>query len=209
MSARHIVACETSHIVMLARSYVSATIAQLKYQTSTFERYLINERVHINNAQLGPEEGIVRGWVRGSYLAFTHRDGMRDNLAGMMGQDDEDLEWVPYPKMIYYTHKSDNVKLATMGVTIQKMKKQGMDPNLPRETIAQKWQSLNNRTCHALLGKHYIPFGRYGDMGDEIMTQIIHQQNTLLKQTKQRILQYMNYINKVIEMPLSGTSPSP
>jgi predicted transcriptional regulator YheO len=35
------------------------------------------------------------------------------------------------------------------------------------------------------------------------MTQIIHQQNTLLKQTKQRILQNLNYNYKVIEMPLS------
>jgi hypothetical protein len=38
------------------------------------------------------------------------------------------------------------------------------------------------------------------------MTHIIHQQNTLLKQTKQKILQNLNYINEVIDMPLSGDS---
>jgi hypothetical protein len=41
-------------------------------------------------------------------------------------------------------------------------------------------------------------------MGGSIMTQIIDQQNTLLKQTKQRVLQNLNYINEVIEMTLSG-----
>jgi hypothetical protein len=46
--------------------------------------------------------------------------------------------------------------------------------------------------------------GLAGETGSDIMTQIIHQQNTLLKQTKQRILQNLNYINEVIDMPLSG-----
>jgi hypothetical protein len=62
---------------------------------------------------------------------------------------------------------------------------------------------LNIRTGGSLFGKHFIPFGRSGDMGNAIMTQIIHQQNTLLKKTKQRILKNINYINEVIEMPLS------
>jgi hypothetical protein len=33
----------------------SSTIAQLKHATSTFKEYLLKYRVHINNAQLGPE----------------------------------------------------------------------------------------------------------------------------------------------------------
>jgi hypothetical protein len=84
------------------------------------------------------------------------------------------------------------VKLATTGFTIQVTKKQGMDPYLLCETIAQKWQRLNIRTGGSLLGKYLIAFGKSGDMGDAIMTQIINQQNTLLKQTKQRILQNLN-----------------
>jgi hypothetical protein len=78
-----------------------------------------------------------------------------------------------------------------------------MDHNLLHETIAQKCQMLNIHTGGSLLGKHFIPFGRSGGMGDAIMTQIIHQQNTILKQTKQRILQNLKYINEIIEMPLS------
>jgi hypothetical protein len=159
----------------------NSTIAQLKHHTSTFKRYLISERVHINNAQLGPEEGIVVGWIKGSHPAFAHGYGMRNDLASMMGQYAEGLEWALYPKMIYYTHKLYNVKLDTTGVKIQVTKKQGMDLNLPREMIAQNWQSLNTRTDGALFGKQFIHFGRSGDMGYAIMTQIIHQQNTLLK----------------------------
>jgi hypothetical protein len=39
----------------------SSTIAQLKQATSTFKEYLLKDRVHINNAQLGPEEAVVLG----------------------------------------------------------------------------------------------------------------------------------------------------
>jgi hypothetical protein len=70
--------------------------------------------------------------------------------------------------------------------------KQVMETNLLRETIAQKCQRLNIRTGGSLFGKHFTPFGRYRNMGDAIMTQIINQQNTLLKQTKQVILQNLN-----------------
>jgi hypothetical protein len=181
----------------------NSMIAQLKHNSSSFKQYLLHERVHINYVQLEPEEGIVMGWITGSHPAFTHSNGMREALSNMMGQEVEGLEWALYPKLIYYTHKSDNVKLSTTGVTIQVTNKQGMEPNLLRETITQKWQRLNICTGGSLFGKHFIPFGRSSDMGDAIMTQIIHQQNTLLKQTKHRILQNLNYINEVIEMPLS------
>jgi hypothetical protein len=70
--------------------------------------------------------------------------------------------------------------------------------------ITQKWKSLNTQTGGSLFGKHFIPFGRSGYMGDAIMTNIIHQQKNLLKQTKQRIMQNLNCINNVIYMPLSG-----
>jgi hypothetical protein len=36
-------------------------IAQLKHATSTFKEYLLKVRVHINNAQLEPEEAVVLG----------------------------------------------------------------------------------------------------------------------------------------------------
>jgi hypothetical protein len=43
----------------------ASTIAQLKHVTSTFKEHLIKYWVHINNAQLGPEEAVVLGWIPG------------------------------------------------------------------------------------------------------------------------------------------------
>jgi hypothetical protein len=48
----------------------ASTIAHLEHATSTFKEYLIKDRVHINNAQLGPDEAAVIGWITGSHPAF-------------------------------------------------------------------------------------------------------------------------------------------
>jgi hypothetical protein len=74
----------------------SSTIAQLKHQSSFFKQHLLHEHVHINNAQLGLEEGIVMGWMMGSHPAFTHHDGMRDDLTTMVGNEVEGPEWALY-----------------------------------------------------------------------------------------------------------------
>jgi hypothetical protein len=49
----------------------SSTITQLKHATSTFKEYLLKDRVHINNAQLGPDEAVVLGWIPGFHPAFS------------------------------------------------------------------------------------------------------------------------------------------
>jgi hypothetical protein len=54
-----------------------------------------------------------------------------------------------------------------------------------REDITMMWQKASNHRGGPLVGKHYIPFGKSGDMVDEIMTRIIHHQNAMLKMTKQ------------------------
>jgi hypothetical protein len=48
-----------------------STIAEMKHATSTFKEYLMKYRVHINNAQLGPEEAVVLGWITGSHPALS------------------------------------------------------------------------------------------------------------------------------------------
>jgi hypothetical protein len=106
----------------------SSMIAQLKHQSSSFKQFLQHECVHINNAQLGPEEGIFMGWLKGSHPTFTHHDGMREELSTMMGKEVEGLKLALYPKTLYYTRKSGNVKLATTGVTIQVTKKKRDGP---------------------------------------------------------------------------------
>jgi hypothetical protein len=62
----------------------TSTIAQMKHATSTLKQYLIKDRVHINNAQLGPEEAMVLGWILGSHPAFSLRDNMREAIKDEM-----------------------------------------------------------------------------------------------------------------------------
>jgi hypothetical protein len=62
----------------------TSTIAQMKHATSTFKEYLMKDRVHIDNAQLGPEEAVVLGWIPGSHPAFSFRDNMREAINNQM-----------------------------------------------------------------------------------------------------------------------------
>jgi hypothetical protein len=72
-----------------------------------------------------------------------------------------------------------------------------------REDIAMMWQKASNHRDGPLVGKHFVPFGKSGDMGDEITTKIIHRQNIMLQTNKQRVLTNLNGIDKVIEMEIS------
>jgi hypothetical protein len=51
----------------------TSTIAQMKHATSTFKEYLMKDRVHINNVQLGPEEAVVLGWIPSSSILFSRQ----------------------------------------------------------------------------------------------------------------------------------------
>jgi hypothetical protein len=94
----------------------TSTITQMKHATSPFKEYLMKDRVHINNAQLGPEEGVVLGWIPGSHPAFSVRDNMREAIENQMPIEYANVEWARFPKTIYYTRVSDGVKLSTSGV---------------------------------------------------------------------------------------------
>jgi hypothetical protein len=75
-------------------------IAQMKHATSSFKQYLIKDRVHINNAQLGPEEAVVLGWIPGSHPAFSVRNSMREAITDQMPIEYANVEWALFPKTI-------------------------------------------------------------------------------------------------------------
>jgi hypothetical protein len=89
------------------------SISQLKHPSSTFRQYLNKERVHINSAQLGVEEGVTMGWCWKSNSAFGYRDEMKSRLKLMMGKAHEDTSYALFPKNIRYIRKSDGAKLST------------------------------------------------------------------------------------------------
>jgi hypothetical protein len=183
-----------------------STIAQMKHATSTFKEYLMKDRVHINNAQLGPEEAVVLGWILDSHPEFSFRDNMREAIKNQIPIEYANVEWALFPKTIYYTRVSDGVKLSTLGVSLQVSKQAAGQVDSTREDIAKMWQKVSLNKGGPLVGKRFVPFGKSGDMGDSITTQIIHRQNAMLKSTKQRVLTNLNDIYAIIEMETPETA---
>jgi hypothetical protein len=177
----------------------------MKHATSSFKQYLLKDWVHFNNAQLGPEEAVVLGWIPGPHPAFSFRDSMREAIKDQMPIEYANVEWALFPKTIYYTRTSDGVKMSTSGVSLQVTKQAAGQVDSTREYIAKMWQKVSPHRGAPLVGKHFVPFGKSGDMGDSITTQIIHRQNAMLKSTKQRVLTNLNDIDAVIEMETPDT----
>jgi hypothetical protein len=75
-----------------------------------------------------------------------------------------------------------------------------------REDIAKMWQKVSLHKGGPLVGKHFVPFDKSGNMGDSITPQIIHGQNAMLKSTKKRVLTNLNDIDAIIEMETPETA---
>jgi hypothetical protein len=125
---------------------------------------------------------------------------MREAIKDQMPIEYANVEWALFPKTIYYTRASDGVKLSTSSVSLQVTKQAAGQVDSTREDIAKMWQKVSPHRGGPLVGKHFVPFGKSGDMGDSITTQIIHHQNAMLRLTKQRVLANLNDIDAVIEM---------
>jgi hypothetical protein len=184
----------------------TSTIAQMKHATSTFKQYLIKDRVHINNAQLGLEEAVVLGWIPGSHPAFYFRDNMREAIKDQMPIEYANVEWTLFPKTIYYTRASDGVRLSTSGISLQVTKQAAGQVDSAREDIAKMWQRVSPLKGGPLVGKHFVPFDKSGVMGDSITTQIIHRKNAMLKSTKQQVLTNLNDIDAIIKIETPETA---
>jgi hypothetical protein len=93
--------------------------SQLKHPSSTFLQYLKKERVNINSAQLGVEEGVTMGWCWRSHPSFGYKDEMKSRLKLIMGKAHKDTSYAFPPKNIRYIHKSDGEKLSTTGIALR------------------------------------------------------------------------------------------
>jgi hypothetical protein len=131
---------------------------------------------------------------------------MREAIKNQMPIEYANVEWALFPKMIYYTRVSDGVKLSTSGVSLQVTKQVAGQVDATQEDIAKMWQKVSLHKGGPLVGKHVVPFGKSGDMGDSITTQIIHHQNAMLKSIKQWVLTNLNEIDTIIEMEIPETA---
>jgi hypothetical protein len=88
-------------------------------------------------------------------------------------------------------------------VTLRVAKTEGITATESRADMAEKWQQLDAKTGGSLFGKKFIPFGKEGDLGDDIMMAIILKQNCFLKNSKQRIIHNLNDIDEIREISLA------
>jgi hypothetical protein len=172
----------------------------LKHPSSTLRQYLNKERVHINSAQLGVEEGVSMGWCWKSHPSFGYRDEMKSRLRLMMGKEHEETSYALFPKNIRYVHKSDGTKLSTTGIALRIAKRPGVSEQTFREEPAQRWSNLTTKSGGSLTSKHYNPFRGKSTLEDTEMKNIIEQQNLYLQTTKQRIVRNLNDIDEEINL---------
>jgi hypothetical protein len=184
------------------RIRISMDIGKLKQAGSAFRMYLQSKRVYINKAQLGIEEGVTLGWLHQAHPAFCYREDIKERLRELMGEEHKEVQYALFPKSINYERVSDGVRLTTTGVTMQIAKSPNVTAADFRASMAEKWQRINVKNGGNLYRKTFIPFGKEGDMGDAILTNVIQQQNKFLAETKQRIVHNLNDVDEIIEIAL-------
>jgi hypothetical protein len=177
-------------------------IRRLKQAGSAFRMYLQSNRVYINKAQLGIEDGVTLGWLYQAHPSFCYREDIKERLKELMGEEHKSVQYALFPKSINYKRIADGVRLTTTGVTMQIAKSPNDTAAYFRATMAEKWQRINAKNGGTLYGKTFILFGKEGDMGDAIMTNVIQQHHKFLAETKQRTVHNLNDVDEIIEIAL-------
>jgi hypothetical protein len=189
---------KTNNVNGKMRIRSSMALRALKKRNSHFHNYLDDNRVYINNAHLGDEEGISLGWIFRDHPTFGFRDDIKERLIAMMTKDDKEIKLAIFPKTIMYKRVKDGKVMSTTGVILQVDKTEGIAAN-----IAKKLQQLDAKTGESLFGKKFTPFGKEGDLGDDMMTAIVSKQNHFLKNSKQSIIHNLNDIDEIVEISLA------
>jgi hypothetical protein len=117
-----------------------------------------------------------------------------------MGDEFKDIQYALFPKTINYKRSKDGANMTTNEITLQVTKTPSITVADFWADMAEKWQRMTAKTGGTLFGKTFILFGKEGDIGDEIMTNIIQQQNNLLRSTKQHIVKNLNDIDCTIDI---------
>jgi hypothetical protein len=101
----------------------------------------------------------------------------------MMGNEFKWVQYALFPKKIKYKWRKDGAKMTTNVIRLQVTKIPGITIADFRADMAEKWQKMTAKTGGTLFGKTFIPFGKEGDIGDDVMTNIIQQQKNFLRST--------------------------
>jgi hypothetical protein len=109
---------------------------------------------------------------------------MKERLIAMMTTDEKEIKLAIFPKTFQYKHVKDGAVMSTTGLTLQVAKKDGITVTEFRANVAKEWKQLDANTGGYLFGKKCIPFGKEGDLDDDIMMVIISKQNCFLQKLK-------------------------
>jgi hypothetical protein len=118
----------------------------------------------------------------------------------MMGDEFKGFQYALFPKTIKYKRSKDGSKMTTNGITLQVTKPPGITVADFRADMAEKWQRMAAKTAGTLFGNFFFPFGKEGEIGDDVMTNIIQQPNNFLHSTNQHIVQNLNDIDCPIDI---------
>jgi hypothetical protein len=135
------------------RIRTSQELGQLKSGRSKFCVHLKQQRVYINKAQLGEEDGIALGWTLKAHPAFCYRDDMKEALYKMIGDEFKGVQYALLPKTIKYKRSKDGAKMTTIGITLQVTKTPGITVADFRADMAEKWQRTTAKIGGTLFGK--------------------------------------------------------
>jgi hypothetical protein len=145
-------------------------------------------------------KGVTLGWIHQAHPAFCFWEDIKERLREPMGDEHKEVQYTLFLKTINYKRVSDGVRLTTTGVTTQIENSPNLVATDFRASITEKWQNINAKNVGTLYGKTFIPFGKEGDMGDAIMTNVIQQQNKFLSETKKRIVHNLSDVDGIIEI---------
>jgi hypothetical protein len=125
------------------RTRESMALGALKIRNSPFRNYLDGNRIYINNAKLGEEEGLSLRWIFKAHPAFGFRDDIKERLIAMMTKDETEIKLALFPKNIKYKRVNDGKVVSTTGGTLQVAKTEGVTATEFRANMAEKWQQLD------------------------------------------------------------------
>jgi hypothetical protein len=115
-----------------------------------------------------------------------------------MVEDFKGVQYTLFPKTIKYKRSKVGSKMTTYGITLQVAETTGITAAVFRADMAERWQRLIVKTGGTLFDKPFIPFGKEGDTGGDVITTFIQQHHTFLHETKQCFVQNMNDIDCLI-----------
>jgi hypothetical protein len=97
---------------------------------------------------------------------------MRESIKELTNIEYSTVGWALLKKIIVYTRSSNGAKLSTLAVSLQVTKQAAFHVESMHEDIAIMWQNTSIYRGGPLVGKHFVPFGKYGDMGNDVTTKI-------------------------------------